>query len=250
MLKGIYSAAAGMTSELLRNDVIAENLANVSTPGFKSQVPSFQTFGETLINQIHGNTATPLGTVNHGSQVFQTATYFKQGDMMQTGNPLDVAINGEGFFTIKQAGTGNIYYTRAGNFTRDMDGYLTTLNGDRVQGESGDLAIPKQASRIQISRAGQISGDNQVIGQIKVAQFADQNALERQGANSYTSTAKPIVGGNVNIEQGTLEQSNANVVMEMVNSISAMRSYETMQKTIQMQNQTLERVINDVGRVG
>jgi flagellar basal-body rod protein FlgF len=248
MLRGIYSAAAGMTSQEIQANAIADNLANVTTPGFKHVTAQFQTFGEVLINRLSSNDQASLGSMAQGSQVMGTAIDFSQGQLTETGNPLDLSLNGEGFFVVKNA-QGQELYTRAGNFTRDNSGYLATANGCHVQGNKGDILIPKGASKIQVSGSGDISVDGAVVDRLKIVRFA-HNSLERTGSSLYSAHEVPIADSSkTTVQQGFLEQSNANVVTELVNSITGMRAYETMQKSIQMQNETLDKSVNEVGRL-
>lgn len=251
MLRGIYSAAAGMTSQMMLTDMTADNLANVSTPGYKMSAIQFKTFGEALINRMGNNQPQLLGRFAQGNQVLHSVINFNQGDLQQTGNPLDLGIQGNGFFKVKLPYKNDaIAYTRAGEFTRDENGFITTHDGARLQGQNGDILIPRKASKIEISQYGEVVVDGKTIERIPLISFGDNNALKRIGNSMYT------VGPEVNeevaqahIEQGFLESSNANVITELVNSMTGLRIYETLQKSIQMQNQTLEKAVNDVGRV-
>jgi flagellar basal-body rod protein FlgF len=247
MLKGIYSAAAGMESIMTMNDVMADNLANTSTPGFKKSGVQFQSFGETLIKSMgSGNT---LGTIAQGSQVTGSVVNFTQGDMVQTGNPLDIALKGNGFFTLKMPDN-SIAYTRAGNFTRDAKGYLTTESGARVQGNQGDIVIPASTQKIEIKSNGDVQLDGNSVGKLQISQFQNPQTLQKMGANTFTTTDAPLAAStNVTVTQGSLEHSNSNAVKEMVSSITGLRTYETLQKSIQMQDETLQKAINQVGLV-
>lgn len=249
MLRGIYTAAAGMASQLIRTDTLADNMANLGTTGFKTESVQFQSFSEALLSRISGNRQQPLGTIARGSQVRTTTINFAQGDLVQTDNPLDLAIQGKGFFAVNLKDGSGAAYTRAGNFVRDQEGYLTTLEGHKVQGTGGDIQIPASARKIQISSSGDVVVDGQPLAKLNIVDFEDTHALTRKAAGIYITDADPNPVERINVQQGYLEQSNANVITEMVNSIEGLRIYETLQKSIQLQNETLGKSVNDVGRV-
>lgn len=251
MLKGIYSAAAGMTSQMILTDTIANNLANVNTPGYKSTGVEFATFGEALVNRIGSFQQSMIGRYAQGSKVLGTMFNFAQGDLTPTGNPLDLALQGDGFFTVKLPDNNDaIVYTRAGNFTLDNNGFLTTATGGRVQGYNGDILIPKNTKTISIRKSGEVVADGTVIDVLKIAQFSTNQHLKRMGYSYFTGLNPTGDVIDVSVEQGYLERSNANVITELVNSMTGLRVYETLQKSIQMQNETLGKSVNEVGRMG
>jgi len=234
---------------MVMNDTLADNVANISTPGYKQSGLQFQAFGETLIQSMGAGGAQELGTIAQGSQVSGSRINFTQGDLLQTGNPLDLAIKGNGFFTLKMP-DGSVGYTRAGNFTRDAKGYLSTENGARVQGTKGDIVIPASTQKIEITSSGDVRLDNNTVGKLQIAQFQNMQDLQKMSASVFTTTDAPLpTTTNETVVQGFLEHSNANAVKEMVNSITGLRAYETLQKSIQMQNDTLDKAINQVGSV-
>ncbi len=250
MLKGMYAAAAGMASQMVLTDINANNLANVSTPGFKTVNVQFEPFGTVMLNRIGRSQEQALGTYAQGAQVYQSVTDFRPGDTFQTGNPLDLAIHGDGFFMIRGEDNSGLMYTRSGNFTRNEEGYVVASDGAHLQGEGGDIQIPKEAARIEINRNGDVLADGKNVGRIKIVQFDNPNTLERNGYNTFKTTSTPNVDvKNTFIEQGVLERSNANVITELVSSMTGVRMYELLQKSIQMQNETLGKAVNEVGRV-
>ncbi len=249
MLKGIYSAAAGMTSQMVLTDITANNLANLSTPGFKGTGANFKTFGEALVNRLGNNKSEEIGRFAQGAQVMNSTTNFRQGDLMQTGNTLDLALKGDGFFTVRQQND-TVVYTRAGSFTRDDEGYLSTPDGGRVQGDGGDILIPKGAREIEINSTGDVVVDGKAVDRIKVAQFENNQDLEHAGLNYFKTTAQPTgEADDVTVEQGYIERSNTNAITELVSSMTGLRVYEMLQRSIQMQNETLGKSVNEVGRV-
>ncbi len=255
MLRGLYTAASGMLSTTVANDTLANNLANINTVGFKNKTTNFQSFPEMLLSRMSRQGSTPIGSVMTGSHVHGTVTDFAPGPLMESSNTFDMAIEGNAFFTIKSP-TGHLYYTRAGNFTVNEEGYLTTVNGDYVQGQLGNIILSLDEGPFNISTSGQISAKGRVIDSLKITRFNDDNTLENVGNNyfqksSVTQEMPPPANGvstGIKIHQYTLEQSNVNPILELVNSIQGMRLYEALQKNIHLHNETLGKTVNEVGR--
>ncbi|MDX2085814.1 MAG: flagellar basal-body rod protein FlgF [Candidatus Melainabacteria bacterium] len=260
MLRGIYTAAAGMMSQMIATDTLADNLANISTVGFKKRGVTMQEFPQMLLKRIEGNTVqATLGTIATGSAVKATPIDFQQGAIRQTGNPLDVAIEGHGFFVVQDA-NGQDLYTRNGSFTLDPDGVLITADGLKVQGVGGEIQLPGPVGEIQVLENGEVMAYNaqskthNLIGRLQVAQFENENQLDRLGHSLYKAPEglepKPVnEAGGFRVKHGALELSNVNAVGELVNTITGLRLYEALQKNIQTHNETLGRAVNDVGRV-
>jgi flagellar basal-body rod protein FlgG len=252
-----------MTAQALNLDNIANNLANSSTAGFRSRRLQF----EDLIYQnivMPGAAATQqtilvsglqvgLGTRSAASEVMQT-----QGDFSQTGNPLDLTIQGQGFFQVLLP-NGQTAYTRAGNFQADASGNLVDQNGDPVQPA---ITIPTGATSITVGSDGTVSvtvaGQTaaQQVGQLQLALFNNPGGLNSTGSNLFlqtTASGDPVVGapggseGLGTIQQGMLEQSNVSVVDEFVNMIVAQRSYEASSRVVNAADQMLQ-TINNLGR--
>lgn len=254
MLRGLYTAAAGMLSVQMANDTLATNLSNLSTIGYKSNMVNYQSFPEMLMNRVSKQGNTRVGSIMTGSQIYETFTQYKQGQVTTTGNTFDMAIEGGGFFTVKSS-SGQLYYTRAGNFTISEDGFVTTLNGHRVQGELGDIQVNLDDGSFQINQRGELTSKNRFIDRFKIARFVDDQALDKLGDNLYapSSAARqepqaPNGPLGYKIHQGMLELSNVNPVMELVNNIQGLRLYESLQKNIHMHNETLQKAVNEVGR--
>jgi flagellar basal-body rod protein FlgF len=254
MLRGLYTAASGMLGVQMANDTLAANLANLSTIGFKANKVNYQSFPEMLMNRISAQGTTPVGSIMTGSQLYETFTNFQQGQVTTTGNTFDMAIEGDGFFIIKNS-RGQLYYTRAGNFTINEDGFVSTLSGDRVQGELGDIQVNLDEGPFNINQRGELVARNRRIDRIKIARFEDDHGLEKVGDNKYVASGaarllptSPNAPLGYKIHQGMLEQSNVNPVLELVNNIQGLRLYESLQKNIHMHNETLQKAVNDVGR--
>jgi flagellar basal-body rod protein FlgF len=255
MLKGIYTAAAGMLSTNMAVDTVASNLANVSTVGFKGSKINMQTFPEMLMKKVSALGEVAIGGISTGTQVYQSFVSHAAGAIRNTGNPFDAAIQGKGMFTVKNA-AGETMYTRAGNFTVDSEGYLSTNDGLRVQGSGGDIQLNMGDGPFQIMPNGDITAKSVVVNQLQVTQFEDEQSLQKVSDNLYaagTNTKiKPANTGfgstGYTIAGGALEDSNVNPVMEMVNTIQGQRLYEALQKNIHMHNDTLGKAVNEVGK--
>jgi flagellar basal-body rod protein FlgG len=258
MFHALYTAASGMTAQQLNLDNIANNLANSSTAGFQSRRVQFSD----LLYQndiMPGAAATQQTTVASGLQIGlgtrpgNTEIMQTQGDLSSTGNPLDMAIQGTGFFQVLMP-SGQIGYSRAGNFQTDQQGNLVTPNGNQVQ---PTINIPASATNIPVGSDGTVSvtlpGQTaaQQVGVIQLAMFANPGGLNSIGNNLYlatTASGNPIVGapgsseGLGTIQQGMIEQSNVNVVDEFVSMILAQRSYESNSRVIKAADEMLQQL--------
>jgi flagellar basal-body rod protein FlgG len=258
MFRALYTAASGMLAQQLNLDNIANNLANASTAGFRGTRLQFQD----LVYQemvVPGSAATQQTTVSTGlqiglgtrasaSEVLQT-----QGDLDNTGNSLDLAIEGAGFFQVKQT-NGETAYTRAGSFHLDQQGNVVTASGDPLQ---PSVAIPAGAKSISVGSDGTVTvtmpgqTNAQQVGTIQLATFPNAGGLLANGSNYFTPTTAsgdPIVGtpggseGLGSLQQGFLENSNINVVDEFIQMIVTQRAYESNSKVVQAADQMLQDV--------
>ena len=256
MIRGLYTGASGMLPEMSRTDVISNNMANVNTTAFKKDRAVFRAFPEMNIHRIDDPISAGIdqaidprpfiGMLGTGVMVDEVNTDFSQGNLRITSNPLDLAIEGEGFFQVQTPD--GIRYTRDGSFTLTSGGYLVTSEGYYVLGENGPLQL-SQDGDIVISRQGEIFVNEQFMGRLNIVTFDQIGQLQKQGDNLYFTDAAPVPAQEAQVVQGALEGSNINVVLEMVDLISAFRAYEANQKVIQTHDSTLDRVINYVGRV-
>lgn len=263
MIRSLYTAATGMTAQQLTMDVIANNLANVNTTGFKRSRADFQ-------DLLYQNTRAAGTSAAQGAQVptgiqvglgTRTAAVERvqsQGDFRQTGNPLDLVIEGSGFFQV-QLPDGQIGYTRDGTFKVDSQGRLVTSDGFPLQPE---ITLPPEAAgRVTIGQDGTIfaslpgQATPQQLGQIQLANFVNPNGLESVGRNVFRPTAAsgtpqtgtPGLQGFGTIGSGFLEMSNVKVVEEMVDMITAQRAYEINSKGIQVSDEMLQ-IANNLKR--
>lgn len=243
----MWIAKTGLDAQQKRMSVISNNLANVSTTGFKRDRASFEDMLYQNVrqpgSQVNADEQSPTGLMlGTGVRMVATEKIHVQGSMMATQNALDLAITGDGFFQIQQA-DGTVAYTRDGAFKVNSEGQVVTANGAALEPA---IVIPENAASITIGQDGTVSievaqgGGSQVIGQIEVARFLNPAGLVSLGQNLLRETAAsgaPVVavagtGGTGQIMQGTLEASNVNVVEEMVNMIETQRAYEINSKAI------------------
>ena len=260
MFRSLYTAASGMMAQQMNLDNIANNLANSSTAGFRRRRLQFQ---DLLYQNVvmPGSAATQqttvaaglqigLGTRSAASEIIQL-----QGDFNSTGNPLDLTIQGQGFFQVTLP-SGETGYTRSGAFHLDAQGSLVTADGNPVEPA---ITIPADASSISIGSDGTVSvtqpGQSQAqqVGALQLALFPNPGGLNSIGKNLFlatTASGDPVVGtpggseGLGGIEQGVLEQSNVNVVEEFIQMILAQRSYESNSKVVQAADEMFQQVNN------
>ena len=242
----MWVAKTGLDAQQTRMNVISNNLANVNTTGFKRDRAVFEDLLYQNIRQAGGQTCTntqaPTGLMlGTGVRIVATEKLNVQGNMINSQNPLDVAISGEGHFQVTQP-DGTTAYTRDGGFKVSATGQLVTSSGSLL---SPALTIPPNAQTITIGRDGTVSvelntGGQAVLGQIQIARFLNpagltpvgQNLMKQTPASGAPTVGAPGTGGAGNLMQGTLEASNVNVVEEMVNMIETQRAYEINSKAI------------------
>lgn len=239
MIRGIYTAATGMVAEMNRQDIIANNLANVDVVGFKSDNVSNSTFLDIFLNAYNKQGVSPVGRMGLGVQVANQFTDISNGQIYDTGNMLDLAIEGDGLFAVATpAGT---RYTRAGNFVLDGDNYLSTKDGYRVLGENGPIQVN---GKFEVTRTGEVVQDGNVIDQLMLIGQAE---TVKQGESLYNVTqARPAT--NFQIHQGSLERSNVNSIKQMIDMIQVSRSYESNQKVLTAHDETLSKAVNELAR--
>ena len=256
MLRALYSSAAGMESQQMNLDVISNNLANVNTTGFKKSKIEFQellyqTTRAPGADQGSGNTVPTGSQVGQASRPVATARIFTNGDLTQTGEPLDVAVQGDGFFQVQQT-DGSIAYTRDGAFKTAADGRIVTSDGLPVQG--GFQPVPTGA-QVTIGSNGNVTyttSSGSTTFQVQLARFSNEGGLESLGSNLYKETSAsgtpqlgtPGQNGFGTLNQGYLELSNVKVVEEMVNLIQAQRAYEVNSKAVQAADEMMQQSNN------
>ena len=258
-IRSLWTAAAGMQAQAINIDVISNNLANVNTTGFKRSRADFQDlmYQNLRIAGAASSSDTEVPTSNQvglGTKTAAVAKIFNQGDYQQTGNELDLAIDGKGFFQITTP-DGEIAYTRAGSFKLDGDGNIVNSDGYLLEPQ---ISVANNVVQLTVGLDGTVTvmnaGDTtpSEIGNIETARFANPAGLVAMGKNllmESETSGTPITGtpgqdGLGSLSQGFLEMSNVNVVEEMVNMILAQRAYEINGKAIQTSDEMLQMVNN------
>lgn len=261
MTAALWVGKTGLDAQQTRMSVIAHNLANVSTTGFKRGRAHFEDLLYQNVRQVGGqtteNTELPSGLMlGTGVRTVSTAKNFTQGNLIQTGNNLDLAINGRGFFQI-QLPDGNLAYTRDGSFQINADGQIVTSSGFELQPA---ITIPPNTVSVTVGKdgvvnalvAGQTAPAN--LGTIQTADFINPAGLQAVGENLFLESAasgapqvdNPGNNGLGFLEQGSLETSNVNVVEELVDMIETQRAYEMNSKVISATDQMLQYVNNQL----
>ena len=245
MDQGVYTAAAGAMAMELRLAVIANNLANVDTVGFKKDHVNFEEY----VKQLE---TIPLaeGEYQRRAEDVVTKEYYidtTQGSSRLTGNPLDVALIGDGYFAVSTEGGDR--YTRAGSFQRTIDGLLADQQGNPIQGEGGDIQLGK--GEVLIGRDGTVNVDGQAVDKLKVVDIPEDQ-LVKSGRNLFEVKEgyEPVAVENPEIEQGTLEMSNVDAIQEMLGLVETQRAYDMFQKMMRTENDAYGQSIRNVGTVG
>lgn len=249
MIRGLYTSGLGMERETKRLDVIANNLANASTNGFKTSGTTNGTFSKILEDVQVGSTKVDMA--NYSPDVVATYTNFSQGSLMSTGNNKDMAIinDDNAFFEVENA-EGNKLYTRNGAFLVNKDGYLVTTENYKVMGEDGYIKLDNSID-IGVSVLGEITdGSGNIVDKLSIKSFENPQTLLSVGGTFWeageNSMLKAFEG---EIQQNYLEASNVNTVEEMVNMIEVTRAYEANQKVLQANDDLLGRS-NSIGKIG
>jgi len=243
-----------MYNEQKRLDVISNNLANSATVGFKKEGATSQSFKDVLTIKVrddHGDSY--IGNMNLGVKIGEVYTDYTQGSVRETGNTYDMAIDGNGFFTISYTdanGNTSTRYTRAGEFMITKEGYVVTSEGQHLMGESEWLQVPVDAAEVVIDTDGTVYADGTAVDVVKLTDFENYDYLKKFGETMY----QPVQGAvekeaTGSILQGYTEQSNVNVVSEMVNLINITRAYEANQKVVKAMDDLLQIDVSSVGKI-
>jgi flagellar basal-body rod protein FlgG len=261
MLSSLWIAKTGLDAQQTRMDVISNNLANASTTGFKSSRASFQDLMYQNNGQSGGQTTqqtlSPSGLMlGTGVRVVGTSKLFTQGSITQTGNSLDVAIEGSGFLQVSMP-DGTTAYTRDGSLQTDANGQLVTANGYPLD---PPVTLPSNVQSVTIGNDGTVSATTNgsatavQVGALQLANFVNPAGLQAQGDNLFVETAssgspqtgQPGLNGLGRLQQGSLESSNVNVVGEMVDMIETQRTYEMNSKAITTADQMLQHLTTNM----
>ena len=257
MVRGIYTGCMGMLVQMAKLNVVANNIANVNTTGYKKDSTSFKTFNSILIHRIGSRPyvrlkdrikAIPIGKMETGVVVDRITTDFQPGNYVYTQSPLDLALQGDGFFTIK--GADGVYkYTRNGEFSLNSNGLLVTKNGEEV------LSITGQPIRINgkfsIDERGYVYVNGKTVDKIMITHFSNNTGLRKIGDNYFiptTVSGPPLYDTQTKVMQYTIEGSNVNVVKQMVKMIESQRAYEINGRVISTEDQMLDKAVNNILR--
>ncbi len=254
MTYGLWLSAAGLQANQYRQDVMANNMANLDTVGFKEDLAVMRErlvesrgggdrrFGHALYDGLSGGT-------------FVAPTYhnFTAGPLMPSENPLDVAVRGDGFFAVQV--DGQVRYTRDGRFTTNRDNELVMVANDgraRVLDESGvPVVLLPTAKRTEIAADGTVRQDGAVVGKIAVTEFADRNTLRKVGGNLFQATGAPgYPAQNSQLVSGALEGSTVDPVMSLTDMIEVTRAFQLNAQMISLQDMTIGQAVSRVGRIG
>lgn len=248
MSGSIYAATSGIEVQRVRMALLTNNLANINTTGYKSDDAVFRIKDSQLEpnSPDHGGASGTAQLMRLPVIPLTAQTDFAQGPLQQTGNPLDLAIRGEGFFSVQT--DAGLRYTRNGSFTLSGEGTLTTQDGQTVMGEGGPITI--EGAAVQVDGTGNISVDGQITDKIRIVAISDRTALKKEGANLFVldearASEEPV--DYPDIHQGFLEGSNANAVKIMTDLIEVMRGYESYQKVIRSLDENNAKLMAGVG---
>ena len=242
----IYIGLSRQVALRAQMDLIANNVANMSTPGYQAQNMVFTEYLEKPSgkNDAYGKQDPLSFVLDYGHYQVTEA-----GPMQYTSNPLDVSLNGPGYFGVQMPGSDETFYTRAGSFQINNLGELVTGRGQHVMSEGGGIiTIPQDAKEIKIAEDGSISTEEGQVGRLKVVEFEDLQALEARGDGMYATEEEGKAAENTRVMQGMLEGSNVKPVLEMTRMIDVLRSYQQTQRLLQSEHERQRTMIQRLSR--
>lgn len=251
MIKGIYTAASGMMLGMSRQDALANNLANVNTSGYKKDVLVSSAFPGMLISRIENQNGegtakkTPIGNLNSGACIGQIFTDLSKGNLKRTENPLDLALGSASYFVLESSDGER--FTRNGEFKLGAEGLLCDVSGNPVLDINDEYIYIED--QFTVDKYGNIMASGEYLTTLKIASFEEPGSLRKVGYNLMESNDGYTLDENPEVLQNYVETSNVDAVKEMVELIKATRSYESLQKVIQAEDETLGTAIQQVGRV-
>ena len=252
MIKGLYSAVSAMVMNASRQQVLSHNIANLQTPGFKQILTTAQDFMQNQAVYSRGNGGNGpinyIGSLGLGTQIGKEYIDFEQGALQDTGNQLDLALQGNGFFHVKTP-DGN-RYTRDGRFIRDAKNTMVTVDGFQVLDNAGQpIQLPD--GNVSVAPDGAISVNGTAVATLGIGVFTNPDTdLQHTEGNLFTGPAASTSQDVSQVEQGYLETSNANPSQLMTQLVEVARSYESAQKLVQNQDELLGKTIASLGRIG
>lgn len=258
MIRGLYTSGYSMITLNRKMDTVSNNMANVNTNGFKKDTVVFEEFSDVMMKRfsdtgnIFSGKPASIGNMTLYNDIAEVHTDYTQGSFESTGVSTDVAINGDdsAFFCVAVPDNNDFreYYTRDGSFKLDSTGKLITRDGFSVMGNEG--AIILNGTDFNITEKGDVIQNDEIVDTIKIRKFENPESLKKYGMNLVTATDESQDSAFTGtIQQNFVELSNVNSVSEMVDMITVLRAYESNQKMIQYQDSTLEKAVNEVGRL-
>ncbi len=259
MFRGLYTATTSMVLQKQRLDLLANNLANITTPGYKQDQPVYEDFQSLFAAQLAQERPYPaahavgqyrsLGRIGTGVTMTYVRIDLAPGPFKETRQPLDLAIAGRGMFVVQQGGT--IRFTRDGQFHTDRDGFLVTSTGNFVLGGGEPVQLPR-TEEVFVSAAGEIFADGALVARLDIVDLPADGRWDKVGFNLFTPRpgSPPLeLVEQPSIRQGFLEQSNVDLEVSSAQMLSVLRLYEAAQQMFRMQDETLSRAVNEVGRL-
>lgn len=254
MVRGLYTSAVGMTTQMQKMDVVSNNIANVDTTGFKRDIVITRSFSNEMMRRLHDDSdfmaAPRVGDVSLGIFVDNVHTDFSTGALQNTGGDLDFAIAGEGFFVVQYVDNQNNIvekYTRDGAFTLSSDGTILTKTGEIVLGNDGPIVL--ESGNIIVDESGNIINNGEIINSLRIVDFEDKTTLRKFGDNLFDTTDDSVITEFTGtVLQNFLEGSNINPVKEMIEMITLQRVYEANQRMIGNHDIILGKAVNEIGR--
>ncbi len=248
MIRGFYTAGSGMISQSRKLDVSGANMSNARTSGYKRSEVTTASFNEKLLMRYQGaSLPAEVGSLSPGTMIDSVSSIVEQGGVVETGNPFNLAIEGEGFFTLRQA-DGTIGYTRNGEFLLDSQGYITDANGNRLMGENGPLNTG--GKQFEVSSEGVVLVDGEEIGKLSIYTPVNAGGMAKQESGLFTDASgagqKAFAG---QIVQGSLETSNVDLMEEMMSIMSSQRNFQACSQVAKMIDSTIAKTV-EIGRLG
>ncbi|RST77090.1 flagellar hook-basal body protein [Siminovitchia acidinfaciens] len=256
MLRGFFTAASGMYASQRKTEMITNNMANAQTPGFKADYSHIRAFPEMLIERFNAGSSRSeqVGTLHTGVYVQEVIPRFIQGDSLQTDRPTDLALmdrtDGTAFFSVEQ--NNEIKYTRNGKFTVDPEGILTTENGWPVLDANGNR-IRVASEQFEVDEAGWITENGVQVARLRIVRSDNPEDLSKEGDGLFSTDINaglPLAeNADFTLSQGFVEKSNVDVTRSMTDMITAYRTFEANQKMLQAYDRSLDKAVNEIGRV-
>ncbi|MEW6661746.1 MAG: flagellar hook-basal body protein [Bacillota bacterium] len=252
MLRGLYSSAAGLKVLQRQQDVLANNVANANTPGFKRDQTVLRSFPEQIIltrETGKGAGAKVVGPISLGAQIHEVNTVFENGIMAETGRPTDFALGGSGLEFFAIATSEGERYTRSGSFSLDQEGYLVTPAGDYLLGYAGKIRL--QGEDFSVDPAGRVFQGQEFIDQLRIVRIKEPAQLIKKGHHLYQAAKEGAVEDvkEPYLRQGVLELSNVSLTSEVIKMIAGMRAYEINARLLKVQDELLGKAVNEIGAI-